>query len=285
MTSFLPTIATPFRLPVGLRRIDPSSWIQVDDDYAADLVERERVLDAHLPDVVADVGSAVAAEAGDELLSTLVASLPVDAGLWARRGDVIEVLPTGALVDVVAHDPLLGAAHLVADDLCLLDGSAHVLLAAAVCFPNRWRLADKLGRHVTEIHDPVPGYRAELAGRVTQVLDKLRPGTVLERRNWSLLSTPALYQPERPVGEEIMPPAGELRARVERQTLRRLPVTGAIVFGIRTRQRRLDELDDGDRSRLATALRDLPDDTAAYKDLTGLRATAIAWLERCETSS
>jgi hypothetical protein len=280
-SSFLPPIASPFRLTVGLRRIEPTSWIDVDDHYAADLVERERVLDAHRHDVVQSLATDASRAACAELLDVLLASLPDVPAIWARSdGGAVEVVPTGRRLDTTTAptDPLDAAAHLVADDLCVLDGETSVLLAGAVCFPNRWRLADKLGRAVTDIHDPVPGYRDELGDRVTQVLAKLRPDTVLERRNWSILLDPTLHQPEysRSLIEHLdtkTDDIGEMAwARVERQTLRRLPKSGAVVFGIRTRQRKLTDLSDDDRSRLAGAVAELPAGMAAYKSLAELRS-------------
>ncbi|MCU1463258.1 MAG: hypothetical protein JWO37_3333 [Acidimicrobiales bacterium] len=279
-SSFLPPIASPFRLTVGLRRIAATSWIDADDNYEADLVERERVLDAHRDDVVQSLATDASRSACAELLDVLVASLPGAPAIWARsEGGAVEVVPTGwRLESATTTDPLDAAAHLVADDLCVLDGETLVLLAGAVCFPNRWRLSDKLGRAVTDIHDPVPRYRDELGDRVTQVLTKLRPDTVLERRNWSILLDPTLHQPEYAPSliEHVDTDAGHIGelawVRVERQTLRRLPQSGAVVFGIRTRQRKLTDLGDDDRDRLARAVTELPADMAAYKSLTGLRS-------------
>jgi hypothetical protein len=58
-----------------------------------------------------------------------------------------------------------------------------------------------------------------------------------------------------------------IRLRSERQTLRRLPRTGAIVFGIRTYLFKIEELvrERGVADRLASAVRSWPDDVAVYK--------------------
>ena len=58
-----------------------------------------------------------------------------------------------------------------------------------------------------------------------------------------------------------------LRLRSERQTLRRLPRTGAIVFGIRTYQFKVEELakERGIAARLASAVRSWPEDVAFHK--------------------
>jgi hypothetical protein len=58
-----------------------------------------------------------------------------------------------------------------------------------------------------------------------------------------------------------------IRLRSERQTLRRLPRTGAIVFGIRTYLFKIEELarERGVADRLASAIRSWPDDVGVYK--------------------
>ena len=57
---------------------------------------------------------------------------------------------------------------------------------------------------------------------------------------------------------------GTFRLRTERQTLRRLPRTGAIMFTIRIYQTRLDELvrEPGVPGRMASAIRSWPEDVA-----------------------
>jgi dimethylamine monooxygenase subunit A len=147
-----------------------------------------------------------------------------------------------------------------------------------VCFPNRWVLADKVGRHVTDVHAPVPGYADGLAARVDTVLDRLRPGQVLERRNWSMLDDPAMHQPVPGPRRVVDDPGSQVWARVERQTLVRLARTGAVVFTIRTRQRPLGELDDEDRRRLTALLSTVPADAAVYKGLGDLREPVLRWL-------
>lgn len=62
------------------------------------------------------------------------------------------------------------------------------------------------------------------------------------------------------------PTPGNLYLRTERQTLRRLPRTGAIAFTIRVYQTRVDELaeEPGVPGRMASAIRSWPEDVARY---------------------
>ena len=127
--------------------------------------------------------------------------------------------------------PLATLGRLLQQDLCLLQprGDEYALTAAVLCFPASWALRDKLNRPLTGIHDPVAPYDADLARRVQRLFDALRPGVVLARSNALLYDDFALFQPRRA-------PRGPAPAwlRTERQTLRRLPDTGAVVFAIHT---------------------------------------------------
>ena len=94
----------------------------------------------------------------------------------------------------------------------------------------------------------MPGFGERFLARVTRIFDALRPGLVLERRNWTVTNTQALFAPRSvPVRAKaaLIDPgqAGSaLYIRMERQTLRRLPRTGGAVFTIRIWSHPLDAL-------------------------------------------
>jgi len=157
-----------------------------------------------------------------------------------------------------------------------------VVVAGAVAHPNRWRLADKLGSPMLGVHGPVPGYPGRLATQVDRVLRSLDPGRAVERRSWALLDDPTLHQPMAGAGVPVAFDPEHLWLRVERQVLRRLPVTRAVVFAIRTRQWRIDTLvhHPEQAAGLAASLRSTPDDLAAYKGVAGVRDHLLAWLDQ-----
>ena len=125
--------------------------------------------------------------------------------------------------------------------MCLIEASPDGprLTAAVLCFPSRWRLHEKLGRPLAEVHGRVPFYGDRLARPVDRFMGMSRPGISRPALNWSVMDDPTLFQPtgkwrtahDATITEQN---AGErLFLRVERQTLRRLPVSGAVLFGIR----------------------------------------------------
>jgi hypothetical protein len=56
-----------------------------------------------------------------------------------------------------------------------------------------------------------------------------------------------------------------MRLRVERQTLRRLPRTGAIVFTIRVYLTQFRDLGPGEAGRLAAAMRGMKEEEVVYR--------------------
>ncbi len=151
--------------------------------------------------------------------------------------ELVARIPDPTNVD--ERDGLARAGLTIQEDLCLLQhhDSAWHLDAAFVCFPSRWRLADKVGRPLVDVHAPTPGYPEHLAHRVDRLLDKLTDRPVL-RRNWFVHPDPALHQPTAPPVDPVVPAAdvaSSLHVRSERQTLRRLP-SGWILFTIRVQQ-------------------------------------------------
>jgi hypothetical protein len=137
---------------------------------------------------------------------------------------------------------LLQAALAVHEDLCLLTKlpgeDVYRLVGAAVAWPSDWRPSEKIGLPLRALHAPIAGYEEQLATGVDRFMESLRPGQIYARANWFIAATAERrWLPDRPPQEafaHVTPDnAGEtLFVRSERQTLRRLPQTGAILFTI-----------------------------------------------------
>lgn len=263
---YVPVDPKGFRLAMGLRPLDLAEWLEGGDDARAQIARRRELIasrraevDAHLP------GSAPACA---ELLDLVRAHL--------ARHDPASL--EGAPSD---PEPLVAASLLVAEDLCVLERTVGgwTLTAATVCFPSRWRLADKIGTTLDAIHGPVPGYEEAIGAPTRAFFDRLSVEKPVWRLNWTLLDDPTLFQPAPGRPATAADPA-DLVFRVERQTLRRLPVTGAVVFTIRTYCTRAGVL----AARAPTFAADVwaslvsaPEASLAYKGWTGL---AARWSER-----
>jgi len=210
------------RLP-GTMPCAPDDWLRVDEAYAAQMGYRAQLL-SDWPDKVLFENVTT----GREVLEEALKLLP------ALGFDVLDdsvTCPDQRVVTIDWDAPLKTMGHLVQEDVCLLEKQRdeHVLTGAALCFPASWRLADKAGRPLVVIHEPVAEYDANVARRVQRLFDGVQVGKPLWRFNKLRYRDADLHQPDRKPEVENMP-----YIRSERQCILRLPRTDAVVFTIHT---------------------------------------------------
>jgi dimethylamine monooxygenase subunit A len=223
-----------------------------------------------------------------ELLRLLGAHLPRHhPEIFHWQGACLHNAVTGETWDLehLPLHPLDLAGRLVQEDFCLLQssGETYRLVAASLCAPARWRLGEKIGQPLAAVHEPVPGYSAALAQPVDRFFSALKAGRLVWRVNWSIFDDPAPFQPVAlpPAGVITEQNAGErLWLRVERQTLRRLAETGAVVFTIRTHITPLGTAiaSSASAAELASLIREMPEDTRRYKVIAPIAPALLAWL-------
>ena len=223
------------KLP-GIGPVALADWIQIDDAYAAQMARRDELIADHLKDVHALMPEAL--PMAQELLAHVLAHRPetkIDKGLATR--------PDGVEIPLDFDAPLQTLGRLVQEDFLIheLQGNAHVLVGAILCFPASWALADKFGKSTIEIHEPVEEYDEGVAARVERMFRLIRPEQPLMRRNALRYADPELFQPNRAGDAGRVGNRGEF-IRSERQTLVRLPQTQAVVFSVHTYQVRHERL-------------------------------------------
>ena len=218
------------RLP-GILPVEGQDWLRIDEAYAPQMALRDRLILAQ-PAVVHAL-MPKARPAADELYATVLDWLRGAPGFTVGTDDVLR--PDGTRVALDPDQPLLTLGRLVQEDLYLMErvGDEYQLTGAILCFPASWTLAQKIGRPMTGIHDPVPVYDADIARRVARLFDAIRPEQALWRMNYLTYDDFVLHQP-RAEGEKRPRPTDHVFIRCERQCLSRLPVSRAVVFSIHT---------------------------------------------------
>jgi dimethylamine monooxygenase subunit A len=267
------TIHTPYDgsskpFTIGLQQLDPATWIEVDDNLEIYLAEKRRLYREETANVlVAEQGTETAQQ---EVLDLLIAHLGT------------------SLVPHCDHGPLSRAALLVQEDLVLMRHSPYGwrLVAASLCFPSAWNLHEKFGKPMQDIHQPVPGFGpgTRNAGLIDRMFDNLRVEQPVIRWNWSLYGDDRLYHP---ASDNKMknrfgdgPITGNVIMRLERQTLRKLPKSGDILFTIRIHNNPLEVLEthaDGPAlaHSIASQVANLTDAEIDYKGLVGERTRLL----------
>lgn len=271
--TYAPWVAGPFRWRLNLRPLDPAAWFEFGDDTDELLARKAALLSSNLSTVHGALPAAT--EGCEEIYAAVVDHLARHhpERLAPRRTD---------------DHPLVATARLVPEDLVVMTRHDGDLLCSAgvVCFPNRWDLASKIGHPLQAVHAPVARLNDELAAPIDAFFERLSPEKGFWRLGWGLIETDDLYQPldgtAAPRGPVPTPArAGEeIWVRVERETLRRFPATGAVLFTIRTHLSRVGDLlgRPADLARLGEAVGSLPPDVAAYKGTTPLTQPFLHWL-------
>lgn len=158
------------------------------------------------------------------------------------------------------------------------DGTHH-LIGGVVCFPSFWDVREKLGRPMSEIHEPVPGLNAALGQKIETFLAALVPEVAWTREIAGYCRDSVLnHHPTRqfrPLDATVT--TDEFWIRIEHQLLQRLAPSGSILFGIRVEVFPLASLlaDSQTANRLARVLSTMSPAAAAYKGLANARAQIV----------
>ena len=218
-------------LKIGLSKLDERDWFQPRPDRAA--------------------RAAAFAEFPGGIQMTSEAARP-----GAELAGILDI--TGGLAEAAA------SRH---EDMCLLtrrEGEeVYRLIGAAVAWPSDWLPCEKMGLPMRGLHAPIHGYEDQLASGVDRFMDRLKPGAIYGRSNWFIAATGAMRwvaePPDIAFADATPANAGKtLFVRSERQTLRRLPETGAILFTIGIYVQPLGALPGASLRWLADAARAIP---------------------------
>tara|TARA_B100000686_G_C16681757_1_gene912354 strand:- start:175 stop:1056 length:882 start_codon:yes stop_codon:yes gene_type:complete len=291
---------------MGLNKISENNWFEINDpkERADQMKEKRRLLSTSHDEVFMAEPSAL--KASEEVFNLMLGHLPkVHPNYYSRKGNYLilkphkgfkeERWPTELSLNEI--HPLDLSARLVQEDLIIMLPSNKTisknqkvwnLRAGSVAFPSRWRLKEKIGKSMDMIHTPVPLYKEQIQKFVNHFFDNMPADQIYDRRNWSLYDSPKLRHDgrdtkdnikENPINSEN---SGErLWLRVERQTLRKLRISGGILFSIRIHLRQLKKVANSKEfsNRLINALLALPPEIRAYKKTQAFTESVLKYLK------
>ena len=261
------------RLSVGLRSLDLAQWLDIDGNREKELADKAEVWKSGAEVFAALPGSEAAC---DELLELVLANLA-------------QFHPNKFLIDLSELEhPLLWLGEHLQEDFCVLQKEAgEWILTAAILFsPSRWRLMEKLGKSLRQIHQPVPHLNQEIGEALEFSFDRVTVDRPMWRANWTLMDDARNFQPEPPSEFERAKfdqsdIGNAMFFRVERQTLRRLPKSDAIVFTIRTYVHSLAEVVASvpdSRQLLTRAIETADSEHLKYKGWTNVKSAMLDYL-------
>lgn len=289
-----------FFITMGLRTVPWDEWIELDNLYPQYHTRKaHRIAERGLK---CSRSSPEGFEAAVELLEELCSYLPERYPSLFRATDTgIENLWSGEKFNIkerpLAEDPMQMCGRLIQDDMSVLvprEDGQYYLLAGSILLAGFWRLEDKFGMSLSEVHysGEVPQYKEKLEKGILNFFRRLKPRE-LYARNTYFIQVDEDIAWSHSIGNEDDPvvswdTAQKNKAiehhhlRAERQTLRRLPKSGAIIFVVRTYFHPITEVAEEDYvpGRLASAIRSWGDDVAHYKGRERYGEVLLEYLDR-----
>ncbi|KAF1917236.1 hypothetical protein BDU57DRAFT_470685, partial [Ampelomyces quisqualis] len=230
--------------PIALTKMEPDWWLEVENTYVERIRERQALLAEHGDAVLQALdGSELACKELMEMsLQFLCARYPhyfqLDKENMIFNNDILHTR-----TDLRSTSPLQVLFDNVPEDfgLMLRDSKTgfYLFRAGIICSALGWNVASKIGMRLHEIHAPVPDYKEKLQFSMDRYFAKKPTDKSIQRASWGLEVDQPLYMPpghphEKLRGQQMTDLSlSRCNLRVDWQTLRRLPLSGAVVFNFK----------------------------------------------------
>jgi hypothetical protein len=235
---------------IGLQKTTLADWVEIDKSYFSRYQYKRKIYADNPEDTIQHLPCSE--EASYEALYCLADFLPRRyPSMFTKTENGIRNLVTGDEWDLRrasktwdSYHPLQVMGLLSTEDWFILqtdsDGETTRLNAGANCFPAGWRLRERLGHSLWEIHaGKVPLYEQNLQRSMDRYFVRIRADKPIMRFNYAIDVSSELFHinsHHNLTPEMLEKPLtiDQLYLRVERQFLQRLPQTRGLVFSIRT---------------------------------------------------
>ncbi|KAM5345044.1 hypothetical protein ACJ41O_010906 [Fusarium nematophilum] len=236
----------PFRWPyhqtMAIQKMEPDFWIELDNTYQEQVRERREIYAEHGKDILQALpGSELACKELMEMaIQFLCARYPSH---FALKHNMFENQILGTTYDVLETDPLLLLLENVPEDFAIMlrdpESGRYYFRAGVICASTGWSLGTKIGLGLPEIHQPVPDYREKMQLSMDRFFTKMPADKPVQRGAWGFEIGRHLYAPpghsslDARATQDTSLRLKDIFFRVDWQTLRRLPLSGAIVFNFK----------------------------------------------------
>lgn len=300
-----PFKAGEYKLTMGIRRLQLQDWLLIEPTYKKHIEEKMKIINNKSEKYPPDKNlrrrtvffKEEALPALKELYQMIVdymcnkypMSFLKKDGLLHNHILNTKVPASAADVDD-PYELLESLAETIEEDFIILlkdpkrntekDSQEYFFKAGIFGFAAGFNPMEKFDKPLSFIHEPIPGYEAKLKMSMNRFFDRISPGEFVQRGNFSVQlhdkfyvddsnkghNTPGLEQKAIPIDELDFDK--QVHYRSERQTLTKLPQSGAIIFTIRTYLLPMSELKKESvdvRKRLIGAIEGLKGPIAEYK--------------------
>jgi hypothetical protein len=164
------------KMTMGLKRLDKTNWLHIDHHYQEEHTIRARNLDNHKSAVLQCLPGSEAAchELLDHVTSFLAERYPQSFTISQDGKNIINHLTNETfLLGAANPEPLETATRLAMEDFNVLvkdEEGSYRLLASATLFPAGWKLEERIGGTMADLHAPVPKWQEKLGSNVDRLV-------------------------------------------------------------------------------------------------------------------
>lgn len=227
---------------MAVMKMEPDYWIELEQNYFRRMEQRMALWREHGERVMFEApGSELAAR---ELMEMVLQFLTVRYPHYFQLEDDNRVLRnrllgTATVVDSIR--PLEVLFRNVPEDFAVMlrsqDDGNYYLRAAVVCSSVGWNVGSHKNKVLRRIHDHVPLWE-KMAFSVDRYMTKQPCDAPIQRGSWGIEDWEAFFCPEDVPRSRFARDPGacrieDLQLRCDWQTLRRLPLSGAVVFNFK----------------------------------------------------
>ncbi|PGH16777.1 hypothetical protein AJ80_05092 [Polytolypa hystricis UAMH7299] len=240
---------------MSLTKMEPDWWLELELSYITRIAQRQELYATHGKAILNYMpGSELACK---ELMEMVIQFLCARYPHYFSLSDdqkyfTNEIL--GTRDDLRMKHPLIVLLDNVPEDFAIMmrddKTGVYFLRAGVICSALGWNLDTKMGLQLHQIHGEIPDYKEKMQFSMDRYFTKMPTDKPIQRGSWGLeVGTPLYKPPGDPHEQQRLCQAPTLSLsdcslRVDWQTLRRLPLSGAVVFNFKALFTPLAELRD-----------------------------------------
>lgn len=224
--------------------MEPDWWLEVENTYTSRVNERKELFQKYGKMVLDYLpGSELGCKELMEIcLQFYCARYPSYFSLSADK----KIFHNGLLkedTDIKSMHPLHVLLNNIPEDFAIMlrneNDGMYYFRAGVICSSLGWNVGTKIGLQLKEIHQPIPDYKEKMSFSMDRYFSKMPTNAPIQRGSWGLEVGSPLFMPPGDPHEKLRKSQQEslkiedCNLRVDWQTLRRLPLSGGIVFNFK----------------------------------------------------
>lgn len=228
-------------------KLEPDYWIELEQGYRENLAARRALLAEHGDKILFCLPGEDTALACRELLEMVLQFVchRYPQGFSVHGAGVDRILVNHILQTQTplpnsmqnGRQTLRILTETIPEDFALVqrdDDGRYRLRAAAICSSVGWHIGQHRGKPLRAIHEAVPEYAAKMARSMDRYFARMPTDRPIQRGSWTIEQGRPLFVPDEAARrDDVSAGLDDLCLRCDWQTLRRLPLTGAVAFNFK----------------------------------------------------